>query len=72
MRIERSEIRIPTTAETDVLDLTPEVARFLERTGISSLKRILPCALRTLEPIIDGSGTRSHSRSGHVAADRAL
>lgn len=36
MRLEKTEIRLPTTAETDVVDLTPEVARFVEQTEISS------------------------------------
>lgn len=36
MRIERAELRLPTTAGTDLVDLTVEVAGFLESTGITS------------------------------------
>lgn len=36
MRFEKTEIRLQTTSDTDILDLTPEVAGLVERTGIVS------------------------------------
>ncbi len=36
MRLSRTEIRLPTTADTDILDLTPHVEDFLGQTDISS------------------------------------
>lgn len=35
MRIERKELEIPTTAAMDVVDLSPEVDRFLTEAGIA-------------------------------------
>ena len=36
MRLETTEILLPTTAETDILDLTPEITKFVASSGIRS------------------------------------
>ena len=36
MTLERTEISLPTTSDTDILDLTPEVAGLVSRSGVQS------------------------------------